>query len=186
MKFSNASELLTQLASEGFLVSAPVNVDDVADRLGLRVEYDETLEDDKITGCIFLDDHGQASVLINPIDNAYEPRRRFTLAHEIGHFCLHLNEDKREFIDSRKTMSRSASYWDHYEAQANTFAAQLLMPKNLIAQIGAEIASELSAPERRDLLTAQMFIHRMADAFDVSIPAMEYRLLAVGIIKKNT
>lgn len=185
MKFANASELLADLERNGFSISTPIDVDEIASKLGLVVKYDHSLEDEGVTGCIFLDNNGQATVLINPVDNSYEPRRRFTLAHEIGHFCLHLDENKNEFIDDRKTMSRSASYWDTYEAQANTFAAQLLMPKNLIAKTGKQIVSEYRTTESSEQIGAQAFINRMADRFDVSIPAMEYRLQAIGIIKKN-
>src|SRR6185312_1358666 len=108
-----------------------------------------------------------------------EPRRRFTLAHEIGHYCLHLNDVTREFVDNRKTMSRSSSYWDKYEAEANNFAAQLLMPKNLVLDVGSSIISQY-AEEGQDNPDVKNFIHAMAAKLNVSSPAMEYRLISLG------
>ena len=185
MRYANASELLSALEADGVPIQAPIDVDEIASWLDLDVSYDRRLDEDGTTGRISLNADGSVEILINPIDNSYEPRRRFTLAHEIGHFCLHINEQRREFVDSRKTMSRSASYWDTYETQANTFAAQLLMPKNLIIQVGSEVVNEHAKETGSKGMDVRSFIQNMAYRFNVSIPAMEYRLQAIGLFKKN-
>lgn len=60
-----------------------------------------------------------------------EVRRRFTVAHEIGHFLLHVpNLDVGEEIQD-DTFYRSALS-SSQERQANEFAADLLMPFHLI------------------------------------------------------
>jgi hypothetical protein len=58
-------------------------------------------------------------------------RRRFTMAHEIGHFVLHCNlQDSflctREMLEDFKV--------DTLEAEANAFASQLLLPPNRIRE----------------------------------------------------
>lgn len=180
MRYSNASELLLALGEKGFEIKAPINVDEIAKLLEIEVFDAPDLEAEGATGCIFFDEDKKAIILINPFDNTYEPRRRFTLAHELGHYCLHLNDEKDQFVDNRKTMSRSASYWDPYEAQANNFAAQLLMPKNLIVSEGIILTQEYEKLGKD--LESTDFIRDLANRFNVSIPAMEYRLSALGII----
>lgn len=71
-------------------------------------------------------------------------RRRFTLAHELGHFLMH----EGDFTDSGfETPSNSI------EREANLFAKELLMPSHIVAQtykafkslnIDLEVVSELS------------------------------------------
>ncbi len=53
-----------------------------------------------------------------------EGRKRFCIAHELGHWELH--EDSTQFICSRKDMLDYAR--SPLEVEANTFAAELLMP----------------------------------------------------------
>lgn len=68
-----------------------------------------------------------------------EPRARFTLVHELGHLVLmHTRTFHRE--------SQSAGQIDAYEDsewQANTFAAEFLMPLNDIRQRGLTTAAQL-------------------------------------------
>lgn len=58
-----------------------------------------------------------------------DPRARFTLAHELGHYIMHANERNCFARINRKTT------WPIYqdsEAQANQFAARILMPISMI------------------------------------------------------
>src|SRR5690606_7694133 len=119
MIYASAPDLLKALSDDGFEVTVPVDVDEVARRLGISVENSMDIVREGNTGDITFRPEGGAVVRINPFENSYEPRRRFTLAHEIGHFCMHSNDDCNGFEDSRRTMSRSATYWDPKEAQAN-------------------------------------------------------------------
>lgn len=72
-------------------------------------------------------------ILINT--NSYEVRKRFTLAHELGHVVIpwhtgtiisHTDADNDELFE-----------WEYreVEAEANRFAAELLMPTNWIREI---------------------------------------------------
>ena len=63
-------------------------------------------------------------------------RQRFSIAHEIGHLVLH---DKKElFIDKVVRVNfrdaKSSMAIDHNEIEANQFAAELLMPRELVRQ----------------------------------------------------
>lgn len=181
--FSSASSLLSHLTDEkGFRVNAPIDVDRIATELGILVESDFSLELKDIVGEIFFKDE-KPIVKINPIQNSYSPRRRFTLAHEIGHYCLHSAKSKKGFADSQKTMSRTESYWDSYESEANSFAAQLLMPKDLVLEEGRKIIASYQAENKKEVVPVRIFIETMSDRFEVSSKAMEYRLKNIGIIK---
>ena len=104
----------------------------------------EVLADDKMPG-----EYATYSPVENCIrirESVYEGalkdngRDRFTLAHEVGHFTLHRNQDYR--------FARVETYVPAYrnaEWQANTFASQLLMPRNLIRGMDVEEVAQRCA-----------------------------------------
>ena len=182
-KHQSASEVLEKFEEAGYDVEAPVDVDEVARYLGLKVIWDSSLENKNIVGEINFSEEGVGKVNINPSANSFEPRRRFTLAHEIGHWCLHRNKEKSGFVDSSESMSRKDSYWDHMEFEANNFAAQLLMPRDLVLREGKKIICDFKSENGQDSkIKKENFIEGMARKFEVSKPAMEYRLKNMGII----
>lgn len=86
-------------------------------------------------------------------------RKRFTLAHEIGHAMLHPPGTYRR-EDYKDT--------DAVELQANRFAAQLLMPEWML---------DLYVGNRKTKLID------LARRFGVSSMAMEMRLRQIGVIR---
>jgi Zn-dependent peptidase ImmA (M78 family) len=70
-------------------------------------------------------DHGG---VIRSAESGNLARWRFTVAHEIGHFVLH----QRSTID-RTTLRKDFTVWTKAseEAEANYFAAELLMPQSM-------------------------------------------------------
>ena len=55
-------------------------------------------------------------------------RRRFTFAHELGHFMCH-RDLRNNFEDSKDSLN---DFRDKIETEANVFASWLLMPANLL------------------------------------------------------
>lgn len=116
----------------------PFPVINLARDLGLSV-YETTDLDENEAGLIRKED-GKYVIYIN----AHDPstRKRFTIAHEIGHYLLHKKDldNNNEFIDHRvqpysNTMYRDTSLHNNTntkekqkEIEANRFAAALLMP----------------------------------------------------------
>jgi len=99
-------------------------------------------------------------------------RKRFTAAHELGHFLLHRDLlKKHRHLDrlfdeaANRDPERPLEY--HHEMQANGFAARLLMPRLTI-----ERAIEQGINTVPDL----------AKRFDVSRLAMKNRLNALGLL----
>lgn len=87
-------------------------------------------------------------------------RNRFTIAHELGHVLLgHVNEGTRQKRDT------SFGNSNPIERDANTFAAELVMPEQKV----------------RDLWPGARSIQQMAEAFGVSNAAMSYRLTNLGL-----
>lgn len=176
------ADIFDSYGSEIISAGGSIDVDKLATLLGIKVVRDYSLEDEDIVGQICFENDVPV-VKINPIQNSYNPRRRFTLAHEIGHYCLHSLDSKKGFTDSRRSMSRSESYWDKYESEANAFAAELLIPIALVPQRGADIINRYKAENSTEGMPVNVFIERMADVFDVSSKAMQYRLASLGIAK---
>lgn len=65
-------------------------------------------------------------------------RRRFTFAHELGHFMCH-RELRDKFEDSEDSLN---DFRDEIETEANIFASCLLMPANLLRNEFQEAAWE--------------------------------------------
>lgn len=94
------------------------------------------------------------------VDDA-EPsvRQRFTAAHELGHFSLHRHLIGESHSDNY--LLRADGFSSAQETQANAFAADLLMPRNLIEeQMNMGVGS----------------VDALAQVFGVSRVAMSIRL----------
>ena len=72
----------------------------------------------------------------------WPPRRRFTIGHELGHWCLHRHDgavwcrhhavDPQPEEGERPLTAAARPAYPPEEAQANEFAAALLMPAELV------------------------------------------------------
>ncbi|ENR4569027.1 ImmA/IrrE family metallo-endopeptidase [Acinetobacter baumannii] len=171
--FKSPEKLLASLSiKHPDLMCAPINLEKICSLYKISLEEEFLL--DSIIGKILLD-NGKVKIIINSSENGSEQRKRFTIAHELGHFFLHLNDQQSSFIDDVKTMSRTQSYWTPVEAQANDFAARLLMPLELIIREAEELVKTNDIEE-------EDFVKQLAKIFQVSKQAMTYRLKNIGII----
>ena len=115
-------------------------------------------------------------------ENCSEGRVNFTIAHEIGHVVLHSPsydaENKQELINPLKlNCVKKSGITNHWlEMQSNSFAASLLMPKELIFE---EISRrDLDIDKGIEYYTDQLF-----KAFKVSKQAMRILLKNLEIFK---
>jgi Zn-dependent peptidase ImmA (M78 family) len=104
-------------------------------------------------------------------------REIFTLAHEIGHAILHVN-DTASFIDD--TITISGKFVDEKEQEANFFAACLLMPSSKIEDF---LDSEIENFNNQDLTA--MDIARIMSEFNVSFEMVLNRLEHLGKINSS-
>lgn len=139
----------------------------LANEVGIKV-FNAKFGDSDLHGLLATRD-GKSTVYVNADDQPQ--RKRFTIAHELGHFTLHLSGGDQEFIDNadnfRTTIDPDAAWTPsrRQEWEANVFAAALLMPEALVRQKWAEIGD----PEG------------MARWFQVSQSAMNIRLDTLGL-----
>lgn len=119
-------------------ISFKKNLDEILNKLGLRaLEYDP--EDLKFDKSLY-EEFKNASGFLLPehkiifVNKTESPgRKRFTIAHEIGHFVLkHNNTNIFEYsTNALQRNNLSSKGQDPQEIEANAFAAELLMPENL-------------------------------------------------------
>lgn len=165
--------LLAELFEEKVLTQEyPINLERICHHY--NIDIIEKNYSDKTIGEIQINED-KCTIYYNPLENEFLSRKRFTIAHELGHFFLHRKEGS--FVDNQTTMSRHLSYWSIKEAEANDFAARLLMPvKHIIDAI-----EELLHDESEEL-TETILVRNLKDKFQVSEIAMKYRLSNLGIL----
>jgi len=118
-----AAEKAKRLALTIGLTDPPVDVAAVAKDLGILL-LEENLTD--CDGCLVIHD-GAAAVVVNR-DLQPIGRKRFTVAHEIGHFQLH--RQTGYWAESARDME--TGWHSGAEFEANVFAAELLMPSRYV------------------------------------------------------
>lgn len=166
-----AEQAAARLLDESGVVAPPVPVKRIATDLGVQV-IDEKL-DREVSGILFREDNGPNIIVVN---STHAPvRRRFSIAHEIGHLRLHagrpvivdhLVRGRVNLRDQRSSLATSQE-----EIEANGFAAAMLMPPDWI---GTDVEASLGQPARQ-------MIETLAARYDVSPQAMELRLVNLGL-----
>jgi hypothetical protein len=117
----------------------PVPVFEIIAQLGLGPEF-KPLEDD-ISGWIECLESGAYRIVIN--SKHPRTRQRFTAAHELGHFIYHRDllgqgtGDTKAYRSELSTLPNTRIRPRH-ERQANSFAANLLMPLRSIEHLRAK------------------------------------------------
>lgn len=168
----NINNIVKSIFNEIKLDSLPVKIEDIAKSRGLRVlpyAFDE-----EISGVLVIEDN-IGTIGYNQSESRV--RRRFTVAHELGHYELH--KDKANlFMDSgfkalfRSTTSGVTEEKQRMEQEANAFAASILMPEHLLRKELEKIEFDLSDDDD---------IKSLAKIFDVSFTAMYYRIRNLGL-----
>lgn len=157
--FSNNSDL-----------KLPINIQCIIKKL--KIDLVNYTFDDDISGVLVLND-SHPTIGINQAHS--EVRKRFTIAHELGHYVLHKDQGSM-FMDKVLYRKSSDGYTikdERLEREANYFAANLLMPANIVKNY----------IETNDLdFYEDSNIQKMAKDFGVSSSAMTYRLINLGLI----
>jgi Zn-dependent peptidase ImmA (M78 family) len=166
---------VSELLHDGGIKQPPVDVRSIARLLRAVVETVSAHTD--ISGMLYRKSDG-AVIGIN--EEHHPNRQRFSIAHELGHLCLHENE---LYLDR----GGPSVFWrdavsgqgvDDDEIEANHFAASLLMPREfLISDIrqGQVPAEALSRGDERA-------IEVLARRYRVSPQAMTLRLINLRLI----
>ena len=119
------------------------------------------------------------------VNGSHPPaRKRFTIAHEIGHLLLHegdaLHVDRRDGVDLGLRVKlrdpESSLGTDDEEKEANLFAAELLMPPSLLK--ADLLRMKAGAPQEED----EDLIESLAKRYGVSVQAMTFRLTNLELL----
>jgi len=161
--------------------SLPVPVEDIADSVfGLLIRDVEDMvaapgapdlgPDASLSG-LLLPDRGE--LWVNAAEGGQWPgRRRFTIGHELGHWCMHRSDHVATIYCRSSSVDPPAERPERPvpEQEADAFAAAMLMPARLVREHYAQC--------RRDLPGDACF-PELCRRFGVSKAAMGRRLHAV-------
>jgi Zn-dependent peptidase ImmA (M78 family) len=174
-----ADALLDACAASGRALEPPVPVEWLAEHiLDLCIVW-EVLPTDEASPVLGGLDPVRGEIVLNEAETrrfaAFPGLEAFTLAHEIGHWLLHVPPPRRRqpmlpgWERSRLAACGGGGLAARREQDADRFAALLLMPRRLL----------LPRCERLDL-TRFPARYKLRDQFGVSITAMNLRLKDLG------
>ncbi len=144
---------------KSFEIRGPViPVDEIAQREGIAIQYFRPDHDKKLEKVSGFFDPDSKTIYVNSADTP--TRQLFTIAHELGHFELQHNPSQFDVLYRFATPIDK----EPVEQEANCFAANLLVPEEMLAKI-----------MKKYNLTANDF-QTLADLFGVSAEVMKYRL----------
>jgi Zn-dependent peptidase ImmA (M78 family)/DNA-binding XRE family transcriptional regulator len=157
------SHAANELLEKAQINQPPVDVPELCTRCGVLVL--KRSFPDALSGLVFA--HESAAVIGINEDHS-DTRQRFSMAHELGHFLLGHHERSSDYehrfhIDLSEGTPPGFDW--RAERAANEFAADLLMPRRLIA-------AEFKQSQNPSTL---------AELFEVSEIAMGYRLVNLGL-----
>lgn len=141
----------------------PVPIEELCERLDISAIQD--LETEGFEGGLLTDTDRSAGVIL--VRSKFQPRRRFTIAHELGHFLMpmHVPDQAGKFLckasDLLQLTLKEGDRRRRMEVEANRFASLILMPPPMLRKI----MRGLRGPDLQH-------VPALARQFDVSKEAM--------------
>ncbi len=133
-----ATEAESLLEDLGF-TDAPINLDDFckaisSDSCPIYIE-EIPMTSEGFHGVSIGDTNGATIIVNSRIPNRH--RKRFTVAHELGHVCLHIIKanNKSSFKCMNNDIHSGENSNKTYEKEADEFASALLMPSSVISPL---------------------------------------------------
>ncbi|UWR29660.1 ImmA/IrrE family metallo-endopeptidase [Sulfitobacter sp. W002] len=188
-----ASELLGGLRHQW----GAVNLEELCASLELRLSFSERhFKDEQGNLILGSANFGKRTIEVN--QNGSRHRERFTIAHEIGHFCLqHDRYLVSETIIERDLMvdvqSTQPSNFERLEFQANILASELLLPLSEFTTCVEALRQHLRIydkgfgyifvdDQRINYTLYSELLSALSSHFDVSKQAVEVRLKRLGLV----
>lgn len=217
---SIADQVLREYSPENLSYPAPLDIEGLLEKLGLMIkrtylgfpgrdilgatvmgDMDVVPEYSGITMQVEMVEETYGTVLINLALNGKENlgRKRYTEAHEASHWLLHgdyfKKSDSGQLIACRSVeryrWAKQRTENDWLEWQADTLAAELLMPRQPFREY-ARHALEYAGAQRGYLIEGNSLDRRIFNTaidlitkqFRVSRRAAEIRMIHLGLIKR--
>jgi Zn-dependent peptidase ImmA (M78 family) len=168
---ASAETLLAAILKHNPSLQAPIDVEAIARSVGITEFRDLEAPDLKAPACALMTDLAKTQGIVLAAPGTSAQRRRFAVAHQLGHFLLPSQRGDRQCSNRDLAENRRDTAHRKEEMQANRFAAGLLMPKPLFLGF----VEGLGKPSVAHLPT-------IAAAFDVTLeagPARSRRLQCV-------
>lgn len=167
---SKVQEKLNTVVTKDCYKGYELQLDIICQKLGLSL-FSATFTDPNLSGAIYKD-NDQFKIYVNK--NHPMTRKRFTIAHEIGHYISALCDSyskKQLFSDNQGFEDYNISYrknglFSEAETEANEIAAQILMPEIDVKHFAEQ----------------KLSIEEMSERFFVSQAAMSIRLYSLGVL----
>lgn len=160
-------EKASALCEEYDINTYPVDIVNLCNKNGITV-FEEYLPT-HVSGFIIIQSqilkkyNTNKLIVVNLLDAP--SRRRFTIAHELGHYVLHRQHDVEMYAH------RDAGQNNSIEREANIFASNVLMPKYLVQKELDNISFDYWESSYDAFL-----IYKISNAFAVSEAAARVRL----------
>lgn len=137
-------------------------LEDLSFSIGAFVDYKKIWG---AQGRISIASNSKRGVIIINSDITYLPKRKFILAHELGHYIMHKNDrificDEEDFVDWNRKNRK--------ETEANEFSAELLMPRDYLLDATSGMPLDIS------------LIYKLKDEFGTSITATLFQFVKHG------
>jgi Zn-dependent peptidase ImmA (M78 family) len=196
-----AAQLVQAYEKElGTRINPPIPVFEIIEFLGYNLDFrsDGFYKDNNNLGGLHID---EKLVVINENLAEQEGRMHFTAAHEIGHIRLHvpifMKQKAKENILCRKDEGFEGTKKNPREWQADTFAAYLLMPRDMVNDAFKKVSyhpitlkkkrflnlfMKTRSARQRSLWIAENVINE-GGFENVSKLAMANRLIGLGLLK---
>lgn len=162
-------------------LTAPIPVEVIAESyLGYDIEFvdDGIFANPNVLGGIVFDEN---VIYVNVATEAHEGRYNFTIAHEIGHHALH-----RSLIDGTKVICRESDTRPIEEAQADRFAAALLMPASMVKLAVEAIDKKPNTSNVKAIRGYASKVSKEANFTNVSNTAVINRLIDLGYLPSGS
>lgn len=159
---------INSLLKKHNLLSPPVSLDKILEGENIKyLEKDLSVFGLNDVDALIYKDKETNILAVNSKTHLYYEKKRFSIAHELGHLFLHFTNDQKHYIAFRNSQRTEGK---QQEIEANIFAANLLMPDEMVEQE----YFELELP----------FLSTLAKKFQVSKAAMKIKLdsLQLGYI----
>src|ERR1039458_3177910 len=121
---------LAAFLSQRFVKGVPADLVQLCKDLGLRVQEVPAMGFD---GALVRSKSGQKGIIAVKASIREASRKRFTIAHEIGHFVIPHHRLLKNVCDEKK-IEAFDSRLNRPEVEANEFAAELLLPSALLVK----------------------------------------------------
>ncbi|WP_346862097.1 ImmA/IrrE family metallo-endopeptidase [uncultured Draconibacterium sp.] len=154
---NDIADIISKAKQEGLVQGYTVDIKSIIEKNGITIKEDNLLP--HVSGYLRRED-GKWIIGVNK--KHHPNRKRYTMAHEFAHYCLH--RDERDSFEDEEIYFRK-NHDSSIEFKADEFAATILMPEDMFRG-----AIEKGIKSIKDL----------ADLFSVSVQAIKHRAKGLG------